>query len=41
MKFLIYGDGLLPPNMGRIEEGGVLKLVGAHGFGLWHSIRVG
>ena len=28
MKFLIYGDGLLPPNMGRIEEGGVLKLVG-------------
>ena len=28
MKFLIYGDGLLPPNMGRIEEGGVLKLGG-------------
>ena len=26
MKFLIYGDGLLPPNMGRIEAGWSTKV---------------
>ena len=28
MKFLIYGGGLLPPNIGKKKGGGVLKLVG-------------